>query len=335
MKKLLLTLAITSLVASSAFAEGKKVTVENFIRAESDNYFRKYSNRGAFGQIKHDRELFSLDEQTIVRLNRDTLYSYGVFDLTEPLTITKPDTGDRFQTMLIINQDHYVKGIHYKPGKYILKQKDIGTRYVYILIRTLIDESKPGDSKEVNALQDQFKVSQKSIGEFDVPEWDQDSLNTMRNDLMKIAATVTDTSAVFGDKDEVDPIMHLLGSAYGWGGNPPKAAIYLNVVPEKNDGKTAHTLTIDEEVPVDGFWSISMYNKEGYFEENKFGAYLINDRTAVRNDDGSIIIHFGGDPKNANYLPITEGWNYIVRLYKPSKKIINGTWVFPEPKTIN
>ena len=52
-----------------------------------------------------------------------------------------------------------------------------------------------------------------------------------------------------------------------WGGNPEEDAIYLNVTPAKNDGKTAYRLTV-KDVPVDGFWSVSVYDAAGYFKPN-------------------------------------------------------------------
>ena len=134
----------------------------------------------------------------------------------------------------------------------------------------------------------------------------------------------------FGDVHEVNPIAHLLGAAYGWGGNPLNAAIYINVVPEINDGKTPYTLTV-KDVPVDGFWSVSVYNKDGFFEKNPYNAYSINNFSAKKEKDGSIIIHFGGDPKQQNYLPITYGWNYIVRLYRAKER--NPRWFMDVPKS--
>jgi len=47
-------------------------------------------------------------------------------DLTTPLTIIKPDTGKRFQSLLVINEDHYIKLVAYKPGRYVLTQKEAG-----------------------------------------------------------------------------------------------------------------------------------------------------------------------------------------------------------------
>ena len=124
---------------------------------------------------------------------------------------------------------------------------------------------------------------------------------------------------------EVDPIDHLLGTAYGWGGQPISDAAYLNMTPEKNDGSTPHTLLL-KDIPVNAFWSISLYNAQGFFEQNDLNAYVINDRNATMNDDGSVTIHFGGSPGQPNYLPFMAGWNYIMRLYKPTKEFFDGTW---------
>jgi hypothetical protein len=49
-----------------------------------------------------------------------------------------------------------------------------------------------------------------------------------------------------------------MGSAGGWGGNPDSEAKYLNVNPSRNDGKTVYGLTVKGDVPVDGFWSITV-----------------------------------------------------------------------------
>jgi hypothetical protein len=68
-----------------------------------------------------------------------------------------------------------------------------------------------------------------------------------------------------GTEDEVDPVPHLIGAASAGGGNPERDALYLNVVPAKNDGTMASKLDVNN-VPVDGFWSISVYNVDGYFE---------------------------------------------------------------------
>ena len=83
-------------------------------------------------------------------------------------------------------------------------------------------------------------------------------------------------------------------------------------------------------MPVDGFWSVTVYNDKGYFEA-PVEASSLNNVTGKKNKDGSMTIHFGGAPKAANYLRIMPGWNYIVRLYRPQKSVLSGEWKFPEP----
>lgn len=145
-----------------------------------------------------------------------------------------------------------------------------------------------------------------------------------------LADTLPDKKRMFGTKAEVDPVRYLLGVSSAWGGNPDKEAIYLNVVPKQNDGKTVHRMMV-KDVPVDGFWSVSVYNARGYFEPNPANAFVVNNVTAKKDADGSVTIQFGGDADAApNILPITPGWNYMVRLYRPRSEILEGSWKFPE-----
>jgi hypothetical protein len=179
-------------------------------------------------------------------------------------------------------------------------------------------------------LQDATALGQQRPGTLDLPNWDPASQKKVREALLVLATTIPDFKGAFGSKDQVDPIRHLIGSAAGWGGNPEKDAVYLNVTPPKNDGTTVHTLTV-KDVPVDGFWSISLYNAEGYFQKNSANAYSLNNITAAKNADGAVRVQFGGcDGKVANCLPIMKGWNYTVRLYRPRTPAHDGTWKFPD-----
>ena len=307
------------------------VTWDTYVRAQSDTMLKSYADDGAFGKFHHIRQPTPIDEQKVIRMNRDTLYSMGIFDLTDPLTVTKPDTGDRYQSMMVLSQDEYIPMVVYKPGDYTLTKDKVGTRYALVLLRTLVDATKPEDIKAVNEIQDQITTQQDSSGTFEIPNWDQKDLKKLTDAINVLADTMTDTSKAFGTEEAVDPIEHLMGAAFGWGGLPVKDASYDTVTPEQNDGKTAQVLTV-KDVPVDAFWSVSLYNKDGYYEKNPSGTYVINDRNADTDPDGSITIHFGGDTSQPNYLYITDGWNYTVRLYRPRKEILDGKWEFPASK---
>ncbi len=312
------------------------VTVDNFIRAESDLYLGNMVKDGSLGKFVHRREPASIDSQIVIRLNRDTLYSAAVFDLDAgPVTITLPDAGSRFMSLMIVNEDHYVPKVVYGTDATTLTRQEIGTRYMAAAVRTLVDPANAEDVKKVHALQDAIKVSIASPGKFEVPDWDQTSQKKVRDALLILATTLPDFKRAFGTKDQVDPVRHLIGTAAGWGGNPDQDATYLSVTPAKNDGTTVYRLTV-KDVPVDGFWSVSVYNAAGYFEKNPLNAYSLNNITAKKDDDGSIAIQFGGcDGRMPNCLPIVAGWNYTVRLYRPRAQILDGSWTFPAPQPVN
>jgi len=322
--------------AQSASSTPVPVTVDNFVRAETDNYLATNANEAGLGKLSHRREPASIDDQTVIRLNRDTLYSFGVFDLAAgPVTVTLPDAGTRFMSLEIINEDHYVPFVAYDDKPHTLTEKNVGTRYVMVAIRTLVDPSDPKDLDEVHKLQDAIKVSQKDVGKLELPNWDQASLKEIRDALLVLAKHTDGFRHAFGTKDEVNPIKHLIGTAAGWGGNPDKDATYIGANVPKNDGTTVYRLHV-KDVPVNAFWSVSVYNAAGYFEKNPYNAYSLNNITAKKDPDGAVTIQFGGcDGKIPNCLPIMLDWNYTVRLYRPRAEILNGTWKFPEPQAVN
>lgn len=312
------------------------VTVENFVRAETDTYFAAtVKGFDAFGKFGHNRVPTPIDKQTIIRMNRDTLYSAAVFDLDAgPVAITLPDAGKRFLSMQIIDQDHYTPMVVYGGGTHTLTRKNIGTRYVIAAVRILANAADADDIREAVKLQDAIKVEQQAQGKFETPDWDPVSQKKVRDALNLLADTLPDKNRMFGAKGEVDPVRRLLGAASGWGGNPDKDAVYLSITPPANDGKAIFRLKV-KEVPVDGFWSISVYNAKGYFEPNPANAYTLNNLTAKKADDGSITVQFGGcEGTTPNCLPITPGWNYMVRLYRPRKEILDGAWTFPEARQV-
>ena len=130
----------------------------------------------------------------------------------------------------------------------------------------------------------------------------------------------------------MDQVRHLLATAWGWGGLPVEDAFYENVEP--NLPAKQYQITV-KDVPVDAFWSITVYNKDGFLEKNELDVYSFNNITAKSNDDGSITIHFGGCEKDLiNCIPIMEGWNYTVRMYRPREEILKGQYYFPKPEPV-
>ncbi len=204
----------------------------------------------------------------------------------------------------------------------------VGSRYIYLIFRTFIDADNPKDIEAANAVQDAIVVEGGGDGPLDIPQWNREQLLTARGALNTLAKLGTNTARAFGTPEETDPVDHLVMAAAGWGGLPQKNAFYALATVSKNDG-TPHALTV-KDVPVDAFWSVTVYNADGYIEENPLGVYSFNNVTATPNDDGSITINFGGcDDGRVNCLPVSEGWNYAVRMYEPHPEILDGSWTFP------
>lgn len=305
------------------------VTAKTFLRAESDVAIKKiYGITGGFNKFFHFRNLTPIDKQLVIRMNRDVLYSSVVLDLSKPVFITMPETNGRYQSLHVINQDHYSYA-KIKPGKYELTLENVGTKYAYIIIRTFINTNDPKDITLANKLQDEIKVEGGGNDPLELPNWNMEQLLIARDALNTLTKLGISNVGAFGTIDEVDPIIHLIFTASGWGGLPLKNTFAELGQVEKNDG-TPYSVKV-KDVPVNAFWSIIVYDADGFIPENELGIYSYNNVTAKPNEDGSITINFGGcEDGRVNCIPITEGWNYTIRMYEPRQEILDGSWKFPE-----
>lgn len=304
------------------------VNVDNFATAETHRMMRDIqAANGGVNVFRHNRVPTPIDEQTVIRMNRDTLYSAAVVDISAGATITIPEHDDRYVSVMVVNEHHYINAVLHDAGEHHLSMDQHGTRYVVLAVRTLVDPADPADVAAVAALQDGFALRADSQRPFEMPDYDTTTLDETRDALLALARNLPSFDRTFGTRDEVDPVHHLIGSAAGWGGLPSSEAVYVGVEPRLPVGQYALTV---RDVPVDGFWSVSVYNAAGFFEPNDRDAYTINNITGARDDDGSITVRFGDYPEGTpNALPITEGWNYLVRFYRPQAQIIDGSWTFP------
>ena len=141
------------------------VNVDNFARAETDRMFHDLSAvAGGVNRWSHVRTPTPVEAQPVIRMNRDTLYSMAVVDLREPATVSLPDAGERYLSLMVVNQDHYVTLVAHGAGDVALRPEDHGTDYVCCVVRTLVDPADAEDVAEVNALQDQFGLQGVDLG---------------------------------------------------------------------------------------------------------------------------------------------------------------------------
>lgn len=326
-------LCALTLASTAAYAEGVRVDAMNFIAAQTAMQFATYQKgAGGVNKVLNVRRPVPIDKQTTIRMNRDTLYSFIVVDISQGATVTLPDAGSRYRSMMVVNEQNYINAVYLDSGRHELTKQKFGSDHVFIGIRTLVDSNSPEDIKKVNELQDGIKVEAKSAKPFVPPDYDMASYKATLAGLLELGKGVPSSRGWFGSKEETTPIGHLIGSAVGFGGLPQKNAFYLNVNPDLPVGE--YSLTA-KDVPVRAFWSVSLYNKQGYFQKNPENAYNFNSVNAKKSADGSITIHFGGcGDGRVNCLPIMDGWNYAVRLYEPDKSVLDGKYVFPSVKPV-
>ncbi len=316
---------------SAAMADAAlAVNVDNFDKAQTDfEYAGIIEQAGGINKLHSNRAATPIDKQNIIRMNRDTLYSTGVVNISNGATVTMPESGNRYMSLMIINNDGYVNDVYYGAGSYELTREKFDTPYVGVVIRTLANPEDPKDLATAHTLQDQVRITAGSDKPFVLPNYDTASYKATLNAVLELAKGLKRYTQTFGSRAEVNPVHFMIGTASAWGGLPDKDAQYINVQPNLPVGK--YELTV-RDVPVKGFWSISLYNAKGYFQRNDLNAYSLNDLTAKPNSDGSYTIRFGGCTRSTeNCLPIMAGWNYAVRMYEPSKAIVDGTWTFPGP----
>lgn len=329
---LTLLLSASALTVVASESELIAVNTDNYVEAKTALHFQRVLKRsGGINRLVHLRQPTPLDQQRVTRMNRDTLYSSAVVDISKGATLILPDSGQRYLSAAVVNEQHYVNHIFHGAGQHSLTAEALGSDFVMLVVRVFVNANDPKDIQLANGLQDLVQINSASARPYSAKPFAADSLKATTATLAKLGTQLTDAKNTYGAKGQVDPVRHLLGTAYGWGGLPESEVVYLNAVPKH--GSNAYQLTVAD-VPVDGFWSVSVYNEAGYFQKNDAAAYSVNNYTAEVSADGVTAIHLGGDPHAANYLPFNEGWSYVVRMYRPHKAILEGKWRFPAAKPL-
>jgi hypothetical protein len=127
----------------------------------------------------------------------------------------------------------------------------------------------------------------------------------------------------------------------GLGANPPEDATYLHChqddAGQPLDGSRSYRIHFakNEIPPVKAFWSVTVYDEQGYFTANAIHRFAIGDRDALKfNADGSLDIYIQhespGSGKESNWLPAPASiFNLSLRLYWPADDILEGRWTPP------
>lgn len=330
--KFTITTLLGLILWGSVNAEPIYVGPHNFIRAETDRYMGNFIARGELGKLRHRREPTDLDKQSVIRMNLDTLYSSGVFDMEAgPVTITLPQAPDgRYISAQVISHDHFTIDV-YLEGSNTFTIEDVGTRYAVVVLRVFADSFDADDIAYANKLQDAVGINQSAQGEFKVADYDSESFDATRLALLRLGALARgNLGKFFGGQGEVDPVSHLIVTATGWGGLPRTEAAYFSGRAMLGNEDKPHQLILSD-VPANAFWSITVYNARGFMVPNGLmGVNALNNVNARPSEDGRYRIQLGGcSDTSVNCIPTPEGWNYVLRAYQPAEAILSGEWEPP------
>lgn len=332
----LAALAAGMLTTTAALA-GIVVTPDNYVEAEVDLTFTNIVKEVGSNTFRHDRSLIPLDKQPAVTMNRDTVYSFGIFYVPKGTTITLPKSkDDRYQSAMILQADHYIDQVFYAPGTFGI---DSQTEFAGIAIRTQVDATNPEDVKYVNSLQDQIvvKLPEGVTAKRYVPrDWDLASLERLRIKYQEKARALPNLNNTSGPHGAIEPELQRLGVSVALGLLPPQHAVYIY-----RDfglkGDQCYEATYAKPGFNDrGFFSLTMYGSDKYIHDERS---TLNNRTIKYNPDGTFTMHYG--PKSAcgevdNWLNTpADNWYLGMRVYRPVGAIVNGEYDMPVPKPLS
>lgn len=306
------------------------VTRETYCRAETDRtFFNTLRMTGGVNRFFCFRQVTPLDKQTVVRMNKDTLYAAAIVDTAKGASITVPPMPDgRYCSVMLVDNDHYSAGVNYTAGTHPLPPH---TKYLGLLVRIqLLRPDDPADVALVNGLQDKFTIEAGSADPFPEPTWDLKSLDELKAKYnAEFAKFDKYPDGWMGRRGEADESIRHVGCAGAWGLFPNRDAVYINY----NGGLPAdrcHRATY--RVPEnDAFWSITAHGADGYM---KSANSILNAANTKMNADGTFTVHFGsqeacGDVPNR--LDAPEGWNFLMRVYRPGRSVLDGRYELPDP----
>jgi hypothetical protein len=144
----------------------------------------------------------------------------------------------------------------------------------------------------------------------------------------------TDTMGVYGNYY----LKRAIVAQFGLGANLPEDAVYpVNLGDETGkplDGASKYTIHFDKDAlpPVNAFWSVTLYDADGFQVANALNRFAISSWMPLkRNADGSLDLYFqNASPdadRDANWLPTPKGpFNLTLRMYAPKSEVLTGKW---------
>lgn len=331
---LVATLALVS--TASIKAEGVVITPKNFIHADSTRAFFKEidQSKGKVNVVRPVRSLTNADNQDVIRMNRDTLYTRVILDVKGGATIsTKEYAG--YQNINVIDINHSQISSLTGSGTLEVDESMLTEgQHVYVIVRTGLLRDLPEKEMMAKArkAQDDVSITFKSSKPFAPSvEYDFSTLDTVKYKILKEFALAPQKDVAkdgLGTVKERDPDKARVIVAIGWGALAGQEAVYAPFTGYKE--RASFTITDKPNSHKTSFFSITIYNADGYIATIK---YAINSDDMIPNKDGSYTVTFlaSGEPvkegeKNIVRTPRGKLWTGVLRSYNIKDKEEGFVW---------
>lgn len=268
-------------------------------------------------------------DETKPFVNRDVLSMIGLFDVTEPLTITVPTLQSRYLSLMAINELGEIPLVLYRSGEFKFEIKDIGTRYMLLVINIAVDPSQTMDIKQVRAIQDSIQVSPSSQSPYPEKTYDAEHFAMLWEKLNDPF-----DADCYDSKGSPAAIEHLVCQVNQFGGLPRPHLITWQL----EVAETPLQITLPATMPVTQFWSLSAYNDRGLLQKNAQDIYSYTSLNSKTNPNGNVTIHLESCERAGlpNCLPTAPEWLLQLRMYQPTSEALDGRWPLPDlmPSTV-
>lgn len=309
--------------------KGVVVTPESYPTNETSRQILKTQTLVGVNNFLHKPQLTPTDNQPVVRMNRDTYYSFAVIDVSKGAKIIMPKIPNgKYMSVQGVTEDHRIQAMRYGSGTFNLSTH-IGD-HLYLIIRldaTLTEE-------QVKDIQGKMQIEANSNMAFATAPVNIKSFTEVENILKSKLPAIAKADGInlmrgmFTDPRDksaknFSDEKYQVGAALGWGG----AQMIDNIYESSGNFSTEKSYQVTFEDPKNiAFWSITAYNEKG-FMFNDLANYSSN--TAQVNNDGTYTISFGCGNEAKNNLEIDNSskvFNIVVRHYQPSKRVIKGNY---------
>ena len=317
--------------------QGAVVTPASYPTDETSHQMLKNQDLVGVNKFLHKRQLTPTDQQPVVRMNRDTYYSFAVIDVSEGATVTLPEVPEgRYISLQPGTEDHRIQPMFYGAGTFELSTHTGSHLYVVVRLDARFTEA------EVAKIQDQIKISANSNKRFKAEPVNQESFTAVEEVLKAKMPAIAKrdgadalTACFTAPTDESKKLFtqekYEVCAAVGWGG-----AQFIDNAYEVSGNypaDTCHQATF-EDPKNKAFWSVTVYDKAGFMFEDEAN---LSSNTVKPNADGTYTISFGcgkDAPNNLKTANKSGVFNLAIRHYQPSQLVRDGFRVLPTVKAV-